>query len=100
MSAKVTLAILFESKPECFGELLNALTTLAANVLAEDGCEYFKLYRVLGEDNALYVHEQWASQEAFEAHRATNGSSALNDRLGEWLCRPPAHHALAALHEA
>jgi quinol monooxygenase YgiN len=100
MSERITVAILFEAKPRHFEDLREALRRFAVHVVAEDGCVYYKLYQVIGQNNALYVHEQWTSQASFETHRATTSSIELNERFGDWLSRPLSYHMLDVLSEA
>ena len=75
MTILVTGTIDFD--PAKRDDAIAAVTTCMAATQAEDGCERYVFSGDLNDPGRIYVSEQWASQEAMDAHMQTPHLAAL-----------------------
>jgi quinol monooxygenase YgiN len=80
MTILVTGTIDFD--PTKRDDAIAAVTACMEATQAEDGCERYVFSGDLTEPGRLYVSEQWASQEAMDAHMATPHLAALMGAMG------------------
>jgi quinol monooxygenase YgiN len=80
MSILVTGTIDFD--PAKRDEAIAAVTACMGATRAEDGCEHYAFSGDFADPGRVYVAEQWASQEAMDAHRATPHLAALMAAMG------------------
>jgi len=74
-----------------------ALKELAGPSRAEAGCIRYEPCRAKENPAALLVLEEWAGQEAFDAHLATPHFEAFVGTVGEALAGPPNLEFIEAL---
>jgi len=82
MSILVTGTIDFD--PSKRSDAIAAVTACMEATQAEEGCERYVFSGDLGDQGRLYVSEQWASQEAMDAHGATPHLAALLVAMGSF----------------
>ena len=75
MSILVTGTIDFD--PAKREEAIAAVNTAVEATLAEEGCEGYVFSGDLNDPGRFYIAEQWASQEAMDAHMQTPHLAAL-----------------------
>jgi quinol monooxygenase YgiN len=80
MSIIVTGTIDFD--PAKRDEAIAAVTACMEATRAEDGCEHYAFSGDFADPGRMYVSEQWASQEAMDAHMATPHLAALMGAMG------------------
>lgn len=69
MSVPITVIAELEAKPEFGAELPSALAPLIAATLQEAGCLRYRLHQSLDNPHGWMLHEEWASEEALNAHQ-------------------------------
>lgn len=82
MSILVTGTIDFD--PAQRDAAIAAVTACMQATQAEEGCERYVFSGDLVDQGRLYVSEQWASQEAMDAHMATPHLAALLGAMGSF----------------
>jgi quinol monooxygenase YgiN len=80
MSILVTGSIDFD--PSKRDDAVAAVTKCMEATRAEEGCERYVFSGDLVDQGRLYVSEQWASQEAMDAHMATPHLAELMGAMG------------------
>jgi quinol monooxygenase YgiN len=80
MSILVTGTIDFD--PAKRDEAIAAVTACMEATRAEEGCERYVFSGDLADPGRLHVAEQWASQEAIDAHNASPHLAALLGAMG------------------
>ena len=80
MSIIVTGTIDFD--PAKRDEAIAAVTACMEATRAEDGCEHYAFSGDFTDPGRMYVSEQWASQEAMDAHMGTPHLAALMGAMG------------------
>jgi len=68
MTGPVRVVALLTTLPGKGAEQVEAFTTLAPVVRAEDGCLQYDLHAVLGNPDRFAVIERWSSADALSAH--------------------------------
>jgi quinol monooxygenase YgiN len=61
---------------------VEAANVLMAATRAEDGCEHYVFSGDFVDPGRIYVVEQWASQEAIDAHMATSHLAEFMTAMG------------------
>jgi quinol monooxygenase YgiN len=80
MTILVTGTIDFD--PAKRDDAIVAVTECMEATAAEEGCDRYVFSGDLANPGRLYVSEQWASQEAMDAHMATPHLAALMGAMG------------------
>ncbi|MEO9943933.1 antibiotic biosynthesis monooxygenase family protein [Paraglaciecola sp.] len=71
MNSKLSCLVHIEVKEGRAQEQINLYNDIKPLVLAEPGCIKYELKRIKGSDTKFLLIEEWASQEALDAHDAT-----------------------------
>ncbi|GBR71364.1 putative quinol monooxygenase [Gluconobacter kanchanaburiensis] len=61
--------------------LRSLLTSLAADVRAEPGCERFRVYTLASDPDLFHVEETYHDDAAFQAHMATEHGRIFNQTI-------------------
>ena len=85
----VKLIARIEAKPGREQCIADALKELSGPSRAEAGCVQYDVCRLKDDPTKLVVVEEWASQEALDAHMATPHFQAFVGQIGEALAGPP-----------
>jgi len=64
-------------------DFITVAQTLMTATRPEEGCESYAFSGALDDPGRFYVSEQWASQEAMDAHMATPHLAAFMGAMGE-----------------
>ena len=80
MSILVTGTIDFD--PANRDKAIETVTACMEATRAEDGCEFYAFSGDLNDPGRFHVSEQWASQEAMDAHMATPHMATLMAAMG------------------
>jgi quinol monooxygenase YgiN len=80
MSILVTGTIDFD--PANRDAAIKTVTDCMEATRAEEGCEFYAFSGDLNDPGRFYVSEQWASQEAMDAHMQTPHLAALMGAMG------------------
>jgi quinol monooxygenase YgiN len=76
-------------RPEQRDRWLELIRENAAQTLAEDGCESYRISEDVEKPNNFVIVERWASLEAQYGHFRTPGFGELMGALGEIIAGPP-----------
>jgi quinol monooxygenase YgiN len=93
----VKLIARIDAKPGQEESLAEALRELSGPSRAEAGCVQYDVCRMKDDPTKLVVVEEWASQEALDAHMATPHFQAFVARIGDALAGPPKLEFIEAL---
>ncbi|MGL5015652.1 MAG: putative quinol monooxygenase [Bacteroidales bacterium] len=63
-------------------ELMSLLSRLESESRKEQGCVSYTLYQRPGEQERVFIFEEWASKEHLERHEATAHFTEIAPQLG------------------
>ena len=89
MSNTIRVVALVNVRPDKLQETFEAFDPLIAATRQEDGCISYEMLQNLEDPYDLTFVEEWASQEALEAHFETEHFKTAVARAGELLTAPP-----------
>jgi len=72
-------------KPEHKDSFLAHMKTLALTIRQEAGCMDFEQNFSIDDPNKLFIYEEWASVELFQAHLATDHMVAHFAKVPPWV---------------
>ena len=77
------------AKPGQRDELRAALAAMFPTVVGEEGTELYVLHDDLGDDNAVWMYELYADDDALGAHSSSDAMKATFVALGDLVAEPP-----------
>lgn len=77
-----------------FDRARDTILGIVERTLEEPGCRQFSVHQ---EDNALYLYEEWDSQEDLDKHYAMPYIQPIFEAYEEWLEKPVQIHKLTKL---
>lgn len=77
------------AKPGQRDELRAALAKMFPTVAGEEGTEAYVLHDDLGDDNAVWMYELYADDEALGVHSSSDAMKATFVALGDLVAEPP-----------
>lgn len=77
------------AKPGQRDELRAALAEMFPTVAGEEGTELYVLHDDLGDDNAVWMYELYADDEALATHSSSDAMAAMFVALGDVVAEPP-----------
>ena len=73
-------------------EVVDGLAPMMDHVETEDGTLVYILMEDAADENVLWLYEQYAHQDAFDGHSASDQMKALGGAIGAHLAAPPELH--------
>lgn len=74
------------------GEVVDGLAPMMDHVESEDGTLVYLLMEDAADENVIWLYEQYADQDAFQGHGASDQMKALGAAIGGHLAAPPELH--------
>ena len=71
-------------------EIIDAVNTMRAASLAEDGCHEYRFGFATDEPGTLLIIEEWRDQDALSAHFATAHVATFGAQVGGFVTGAPA----------
>lgn len=84
MPVPITVIAELEARPGFGAELPSALASLIAASLQEPGCLRYQLHQSLDAPYRWMLHEEWASEEALNAHQQAPHFIAFRAQTRDW----------------
>jgi quinol monooxygenase YgiN len=76
-------------RPEKRDEAIQAAIQVAIGTQGEEGCIAYRFYTPVDDPNALFVFEQWTTEEALQAHLKAAHTQEFLQQLPEFVAGPP-----------
>lgn len=83
------VAVTIKIRPDHREEFVQAASRLSEHSGTEPGCMSYRFSTDLVDPNTFYLHEEWESEEAMQAHFQTPGFLAMRQRLPVIAAAPP-----------
>jgi quinol monooxygenase YgiN len=84
----IVLDVKFNVKDGCFDEAVAAMKIVAAETLQESGCAEYRFALPVNSGDPIVLFEEWASQDALNAHFETAHLAAFREKMQEVLVEP------------
>lgn len=89
MTTMIVLDVKFHLKDGCRDEAVEAMKTVAAATLQENGCTEYRFALPMKEGDPIVLFEEWESQDALNAHFETEHLGNFRAKMQEVLSEPP-----------